>query len=166
MGDYFQDEDQNEKKVYTGTVENPYGGTPENPYGGTNEPGNGFGIAALVLGIVSMVFFCSCLTYITAPLAIIFGIVQLIRGKKGKGLAIAGLITGAISLVACIAFWVILTGNTALSDSIFDEYGDYDFEDPKSIEQFIEDYGNNFGSGIEDYDDDEWIVEEGGYKPL
>jgi hypothetical protein len=170
MSDYFQDENQNEKKVYTGTVENPYGGTVENPYGGGSEPDNGFGIAALILGIVSMVFFCSCLTYITAPLAIIFGIVQLVKSKKGKGLAIAGLITGIISLVACIAFWVILTGNTALSDSILDEYGDYDFEDPDSIEQFIEDYGNNFGGSIEDdyddFEDDRWFIEEGGYKPL
>ena len=68
MSDYFQDENQNEKKVYTGTVENPYGGTSENPYGGGEKSGNGFGIAALILGIVSMVFFCSCLTCIAYKL--------------------------------------------------------------------------------------------------
>ena len=167
MSDYFQDEEQNEKKVYTGTVENPYGTSSENPYGGGENPGTGFGVASLVLGIISVVFFCSCLTYITAPLAIIFGIVQLVRSKKGKGLAVAGLITGIISLVACIAFWVALTGNTALSDSILNEYGDYDFEDPDSIEQFIEDYSNSFGGDMEELDEDyDWIVEEGGYKPL
>ena len=142
MGDYFQDENQEEKKVYTGTVENPYGGTPENPYGGGDSEGSGFGIAALILGIISMVFFCSCLTYITAPLAIIFGIVQLVKSKtRGKGLAIAGLVTGIISLLACIAFYAVIIHNTALQDSVQDYYNNYDFNDPDSIEQFIEDYG-------------------------
>ena len=155
MGDYY---------------ENPYGGDSANPYGSNKAVGTGFGIAALILGIISIVFFCSCLTFVTAPLAIIFGIVQLVRSKKGKGLAIAGLITGIISLIGCIAFWAVLTGNSALSDSILNEYGDYDFEDPESIEQFIEDYGNNFGGSIEDdyddFEDDKWFIEEGGYKPL
>ena len=159
MGDYFQDENQ---------VTNPYGGTPENPYGsvpeGNGSGGNGFGIAALVLGIISLVFFCSCFTVITAPLAIIFGIVQLVKSKTaGKGLAIAGLITGIISLIAFIAFWSLTLGNPALHDSILEQYKDYDFEDPESIEQFIEDYGNSMG---QEFDEEEFILDEGGYKPL
>ena len=142
MGDYFQDENQEEKTVYTGTVENPYGAPQENPYGGGQPAGSGFGVAALILGIISLVFFCSCLTYITAPLAIIFGIVQLVRSKTcGRGLAIAGLVTGLIALITCIAFYGIIIHNTALQDSIQDYYQEYDFNDPDSIEQFIEDYG-------------------------
>jgi hypothetical protein len=171
MGDFFQDEEnpieQTHKEYQNPYEQNPYGETQENPYGRANggTVGSGFGIAALVLGIVSLVFFCSCLTYITAPLAIIFGIVQLVKSKKeGKGLAIAGLITGCIALAACIAFWVLAMTNMNLSDSVLKQYGDYDFEDPDSIEQFIEDYSNDFG---EELDGDEIYIEEnGGYKPL
>ena len=160
MGDYFQDEEKtSQNNTYSKTVENPYGPAPG------ADAGNGFGIAALVLGIVSLVFFCSCLTFITAPLAILFGIVQLVRSKKsGRGLAIAGLVTGIISLVACIAFWALAMANVNLSESILEKYGDYDFEDPDSFEQFIEDYSNDFG---EELDKDEIYIEENsGFKPL
>ena len=39
--------------------------------------GTGFGIASLVLGILSVFTFACCINYILAVLAIIFGIVQL-----------------------------------------------------------------------------------------
>lgn len=58
----------------------------------------GFCIASLVLGIVALVFFC--LWYISIPcgiLAVIFGILGI--KTINKGMAIAGLITGAIGLV-------------------------------------------------------------------
>ena len=141
MSDYFQDE-ENLNKQTGDTSQNPYGGTRQNPYGSPKDSeGTGFGIAALVLGILSLVFFCSCLTFITAPLAIIFAIVQLVRSKNaGKGLAIAGLVTGIAALAACIAFWAIAVGNSALSDSIMNEYKEYNFEDPDSIEEFLDNY--------------------------
>lgn len=64
---------------------------------------NGFNIASLVLGIVSIVLWC--MWFISIPcsiLALIFGILGI--KKQGKGMAIAGIITGAISLV----IWVVL----------------------------------------------------------
>ena len=57
----------------------------------------GFSIAAMVLGIVSVVLFC--FFYISIPcaiLAIIFGIVGMKKG--GKGMGIAGLVLGIIAL--------------------------------------------------------------------
>ena len=65
------------------------------------EPQNdkkGFSIAALVLGIIAIVF--CCVWYISIPcgiLAIIFGIVGIKSSKKG--MSIAGLITGSIGLI-------------------------------------------------------------------
>lgn len=67
----------------------------------------GFCIASLVLGIVAIVFFC--LWYLSIPcgiLAIIFGILGI--KSTGKGMAIAGLITGAIGLVVSIIIIIIL----------------------------------------------------------
>lgn len=61
----------------------------------------GFSIASLVLGIVSLVFMCFWVISIPCSiLALIFGILSI--KKPGKGMAIAGIITGAITL----ALWV------------------------------------------------------------
>jgi hypothetical protein len=59
---------------------------------------NGFGVAALVLGIVG-IFFAQV---ILGPLAIIFGGIGWNRanhGSRGKGISIAGLVLGVIDLV-------------------------------------------------------------------
>lgn len=65
--------------------------------------GTGFGIASLVLGILSVFTFACCINYILAVLAIIFGIVQIVKNEK-KGLAIGGIITAVISIVLGIVF--------------------------------------------------------------
>ena len=64
---------------------------------------SGFTIAALVLGIVSLILWC--IWFISIPcsiLALIFGILGV--KKKGKGMAIAGIVTASISL----AIWLLL----------------------------------------------------------
>lgn len=71
--------------------------------------GTGFGIASLVLGIISIFTFACCINYILAILAIIFGIVQIVKNEK-KGLAIAGIIMGAISIIIAIIFTLGVAG--------------------------------------------------------
>ena len=64
---------------------------------------NGMNIAALVLGIVSLVTWCAW--FISIPcsiLALVFGIIGI--KKPGKSMAIGGIVTGAISL----AIWVFI----------------------------------------------------------
>lgn len=69
----------------------------------TKTESKGLSIAAMVLGIIALVFFCAWpISIPCAILAIIFGAVQL--KKAGKGMAIAGLSLGIIS----IAIWIIL----------------------------------------------------------
>lgn len=71
-------------------------------------------IASLVLGIVSVVFsfFCGFVTMITAPIGIILGIVDLVKKKKenmpNKGMAITGIILGAIGLLILIVAFIFL----------------------------------------------------------
>lgn len=68
-----------------------------------NKGVHGFNIAALVLGIVSIVSWCAW--FISIPcsiLALVFGIIGM--KKQGRPLAITGVVTGAIAL----AIWVIL----------------------------------------------------------
>lgn len=62
----------------------------------------GFGIASLVIGIISLLTsFTIVFPYILGPLAIIFGIIQLVK-KYSKGMSIAGIILGALSIIASI----------------------------------------------------------------
>ena len=80
----------------------------------------GFCIASMVLGIIALVLFC--VWYLSIPcaiLAVIFGILGI--KSKGKGMAIAGLVTGSIGLVVSvliIIFLVIFGVAMGISDSL------------------------------------------------
>lgn len=72
-------------------------------------PRNGLGVAALVLGILAIVGCWSALAaIILGILAVIFGIVGVRRANRrtatNKGVAIGGLVTGAIGLLLGIVF--------------------------------------------------------------
>lgn len=81
--------------------------------------GNGFGVTALVLGLVGLIIFSwipgvNVFTAIPlAILAIIFGIVALAkagsRGGKGKGTGGTGLVTGLLAVIVAIAVnvWIV-----------------------------------------------------------
>ncbi len=112
-------------------------------YQGTNYGAGGFqgqapkqesatlGVLSLIFGIVSLVFFCSCFNIITGIFAIVFGIIQLVNNKHtGRGLAIAGIITAAISIVAFFGFWGIV------GSSMHDSMNDMD------MGEFWEDYND------------------------
>ena len=81
----------------------------------TQTESKGMSIAAMVLGIVSLVL--CCIPYVSLPcsiLAIIFAIVG--KKKGGKGMAIAGLVLGIITL----ALWTLgLIFGAAFITSIF-----------------------------------------------
>jgi hypothetical protein len=78
----------------------PQYGPPGQYPGVPQQGGGGMGAASMVLGILSLVFFCC--TYIAIPLALIgliLGAVSLGRKRGGKGMAIAGLVMSSISLI-------------------------------------------------------------------
>ena len=76
---------------------------------------NGFGIAALVLGILAIPGAFTILGgVLLGLLAVIFGAIGRSRAKRGQatngGIALAGLITGAVGFVLAIAFVAIGVG--------------------------------------------------------
>ena len=78
------------------------------PYGAaTKSDSTGFGIASLVLGIISIFTFFCCINYILAVIAIVLGIVQIVKSSK-KGLAIGGIVTAVISIIGATIFWVLI----------------------------------------------------------
>lgn len=97
----------------TTAVSDPYSNT-QATYSST-EPAsdfsNGFAIASLVLGILSILFACCC-----TILGIILGIIGIVLGclqkpnpetEKKPGLAIAGIICSSVGIVLCIASGVL-----------------------------------------------------------
>lgn len=74
------------------------------------------GIAALVLGIISIIIgfipLCGSIALVPAIIGVVLGIVDVVlKSKKGekKGISIAGLVLSAIAVVI-IVFWVFVFG--------------------------------------------------------
>lgn len=93
--------------------EAPQYGAPQ--YGGPliSAPRNGFGVAALVLGILALIsFFTVVGGIVLGLLALVFGILGRKRAKRGEanngGMALAGAITGGIGLVLTIGYLVVI----------------------------------------------------------
>lgn len=77
----------------------------------------GMSIAALVLGIISLVMLC--IWYISIPcaiLAIIFGILG--RKKGGKGMGTAGLVLGILTVAFVIIFYMLVIAGVATMFSV------------------------------------------------
>lgn len=68
---------------------------------------SGLGIASLVIGIVSLVFSCFGLGFL-GIIGFIFSMVAITQKDKGKGTAVAGLITSIIAFL--ISFFVVVVG--------------------------------------------------------
>lgn len=73
---------------------------------------NGSAVAALVLGILSLVLFWMCgLGVVLGVLAVVLGVVGLQRANKEpdrpqRGLAIGGIVTGGVAIVVSAVFFV------------------------------------------------------------
>ena len=87
---------------------------------------NGMAITGMVCGILTILPSCCCglfglpLTILLVILSIVFSIIGLVQIKKnpaqkGKGMAIAGLIIGALGLIAAILMVVVFAMTGALS---------------------------------------------------
>lgn len=123
-------------------------------------PAKGFGIAALVLGIISIVFFWAGINFITAILAIVFGAIYVAKRKEyGKGFGIAGIILGGVSIVIGLIFWALVafvavnyagTIGNEISNDFNSEFGE-EFND-----EFYDNYDKyyDFFEGILDGDSD------------
>lgn len=148
-GEYHQPEDtenqSNWQKDYSQETGRETSGQQTYPYQEPYQPvSQGFGIASMILGIVSLVLFCSCVNILLAIAAIIFGIIQLATPGSKKGMAIAGLITSILSILLFIIFAVTLVISTdfqegfrqgmqnGMDGNFPEEYRyEYRFPDPK-----------------------------------
>lgn len=94
-------------------------GQPYGQQGGPQGPQkNGLGIAALVLGILSLFSWFFLIGGLFGLIAIILGIIALGRVKRGeannKGMSLAGIVTGALGLLLTV---LVVVGVATLFNS-------------------------------------------------
>jgi hypothetical protein len=94
-------------------AQNPYAQNPyaQNPYGApVAGEAKGLSIASMVIGIVSLVLMFFYIGWLTGIAAVIFGHIAMKKEPAGKGMALAGLITGycAIGLSLIILVFAVL----------------------------------------------------------
>ena len=84
----------------------------------------GFSIASLICGILSMLCcMCGCMNLPLSIAAVVLGIITITKHYDGKGMAIAGLITGGLGLVLGVimtGMWVSSGESQELMDEIMD----------------------------------------------
>jgi heme/copper-type cytochrome/quinol oxidase subunit 2 len=102
--------------------------------GWQQQPANGMGVAAMVLGILSVCLFClyGVVGIVLGVLALIFGILGRKRVRAGSatnsGQALAGIILGSIGIaIGTIVVGLLIWGVTKAmndDDDVDDPYGD------------------------------------------
>ena len=137
---------------------NPYGTQPQRTSSGQKKTGKGWGIASMVLGILALVLFCSCINLVLAVLAIIFGIIQIV-GYEKKGMAIAGIVTAVLSLILWAICYGLLFSNAAFLDMVREE-----MQQEEPFPEIIEEYEYRYG--IDGYDDIDTFDDYDGYDDI
>lgn len=100
-----------------------------NDYGSGKGQSTGLGIASMVCGIVAIPIMCctnvgSVLSIILGIVAVVLGIVQIVKNEK-KGMAIAGIVCGAIAVIVCVS--LVIFGAYLLSSGLYDEIMNYNY---------------------------------------
>lgn len=136
----------------------PPGGYEQNPagpgYGAPlRRPRNGFGIAALVLGLLALVLSWTIIGgLVLGPLALLFGLLGRARAKRGEatngGLSVAGIVFGIIGLL--ISIGIIAFGASILNTPAGQSYQqciEQSGGDAVRIEQCVSEFGRRVGDG-------------------
>ncbi|HEY2764467.1 MAG TPA: DUF4190 domain-containing protein [Pseudonocardiaceae bacterium] len=112
---------------------------------------NGFGVAALVLGIFALLLSWTIIGgIIFGVLALIFGLLGRARAKRGEstagGMSIAGVVLGILGLL--IAIGLIAVGASIINSPTGRNYQhciERSGSDPVQIRQCAEDFGRQLG---------------------
>ncbi len=105
----------------------------------------------MILGILSLMLFCTCVNIPLAVAAIIFGILQYSKGPQGKGMALTGMITAVLSIIALIATIALMWVPFMQYYREAEEY--YREEQPGYEYDFDYDYDNGYENFFDFFDD-------------
>ena len=109
--------------------------------------------ASMVLGLISLVLFCTGINIITAILSIVFGIIHLVKQKQNHGMAVAGIVTAVVGILAFVTYWLLIihaAGRTSGPDEFLRRY-EYQFDgemnapdDYQDLEDYLQHNFENF----------------------
>ena len=97
----------------------------------SEENKTGLAIASMVLGILSMTICCMG-GWIPGLIGLILAIVSLAKGRGGKGMAIAGLVTSILGILVGVYFLVCMiigAGSDEFQDAFWDAFQDAYYEE-------------------------------------
>lgn len=124
-----------------------------NPYT-VQTPPNGFAVAALVMGIVSLLLMCCGLGFVTGSLGILFAILSRknvrmsTQAKVGMGLSIAGFV------ISFVLFFFALFMYSDVYKDVLQQYDDFYYEtdpgDSDSLPYNLSDYLDKFDNSYSD----------------
>lgn len=92
---------------------------------------NGMAVASMVLGIVGLVTLCGCIGFVLAVVALVLGIVSYgsIRNSHGRqsgsGMAIAGMVMGAVPIVLLVVVLILSAVDAAFAGALQRGFSDY-----------------------------------------
>ena len=122
---------------------------PAAPYGSApaSSQTNGLAVTSLVLGIVGLLTFWACGGgAILGIAAVVLGVVGLNKAKEmndnGKGLAIGGIATGALAILAGLSivfFWFVV------ADDVNDSLDEWEQQLEEDLEEWEQQLDENFG---------------------
>lgn len=103
-----------------------------------------YGIVSLVLGVISLMLFCTCINWVTGVIAIVFGIIQLVKNQE-RGPAVAGIVTAGLSLLLALILYGCLAAGMDDAGMDYDEF----------YREYFRDYGgsDDYGDSYHYYDD-------------
>lgn len=108
---------------------------PSAPVTTTTTAGNGFAIAALVLGIIAFVFgWLGAFNILTAILAVVFALVAM-KKNQSKGLWITGLVLGGIGLLTSLLVAFVFGAALLNADKTLDKQSDSNASSSSSAEK-------------------------------
>ena len=110
----------------------------------------GFAVASMVLGIVALLFSCTCINIPLAVLSVIFGVVHLTKKSVHNGMAVAGFVTSGISIAFLVIAMIslLMFSNDVVSDpSGFtdDFYEEFIIEQNENDDNYDYEYDENDG---------------------
>lgn len=85
----------------------------------------GFAIASLVLGIISLLISCMGINIITGILAVVFGIIHMVKYSTRRGMAIAGIVLGVISVVIFVGLVILGVAMFTSNPDIMQDYSQF-----------------------------------------
>lgn len=132
-------------------------GPGQNPYGYYNNYPRRVekktAVWSMVLGILSIVLFCSCINNILAIIAIVLGVKFLKYGIEpdGKRMAKVGIVTAIISIVMFFGSWIYMGSNNNLENLIMDNGNIEFYYDSDGLGDLYDQYqeNNDFNNGLD-----------------